>query len=117
MTSHWTKDDHFRFDIALGLMKARVRGARRRFTEEERERIARTIVEHLRRSRWNWWREEGSVGPGYMARMPSELMVRRAMMDLTRKRDELVGHLEAALALADEVGDSVTGYLIETALD
>lgn len=38
-------------------------------------------------------------------------------MDLTRKRDELIAHLEAALALADEVGDSVTGYLIETALD
>jgi hypothetical protein len=37
--------------------------------------------------------------------------------DPTRKRDELIGHLEAALALADEVGDSVTGYLIETALD
>jgi hypothetical protein len=39
------------------------------------------------------------------------------MMDLTRKRDDLIAHLEAALALADEVGDSVTGYLIETALD
>jgi hypothetical protein len=33
------------------------------------------------------------------------------------KRDELIDHLEAALAFADEVGDSVTGYLIETALD
>ncbi len=39
------------------------------------------------------------------------------MTDGKRKRDELIAHLEAALALADEVGDSVTGYLIETALD
>jgi hypothetical protein len=71
MPGRWTDDDHFRFDIALGLMKARVRGMRRLFSEEERERIARAIVEHLRLSRWNWWREERSVGPGYMARMPS----------------------------------------------
>ena len=62
--------NYFRFDIALGLMKARVRGVRRLFTEDERERIARTVVEHLRRSRWHWWREEGSIEPGYMARMP-----------------------------------------------
>lgn len=71
MPGRWAKDDYFRFDIALGLMKARVRGIRRLFTEEERERIARTIVEHLRMSRWNWWRDEASVGPGYMARMPT----------------------------------------------
>jgi hypothetical protein len=70
VAGRWTNDDYFRFDIALGLMRARVRGVRRLFTEEERERIARTIVEHLRRSRWHWWREEGSVEPGYMARMP-----------------------------------------------
>ena len=69
MTGRWTKDDYFRFDIMLGLMKARVRGVRRLFTEEEREGIARTIVDHLRLSRWRWWREERSVGPGYMARM------------------------------------------------
>jgi hypothetical protein len=31
--------------------------------------IARTIVEHLRLSRWRWWRDERSVGRGYMARM------------------------------------------------
>lgn len=71
VTSRWTNDDHFRFDIALGLMRARVRGVRRLFTEEERERLARTIVEHLRRIRWKWWREGGSVEPGYMARMPA----------------------------------------------
>lgn len=71
MPGRWTNDDHFRFDIALGLMRARVRGVRRLLTEEEREQIARTFVEHLRRSRWNWWREEQSVQPGYMARMPA----------------------------------------------
>jgi len=69
MTERWTKDNYFRFDIMLGLMKARVRGVRRLFTEEERERIARTIVDHLRLSRWRWWRDEKSVETGYMARM------------------------------------------------
>jgi hypothetical protein len=69
MTSRWTKDDYFRFDIVLGLMKARVRGVRRVFTEDEREGIAR--VEHLRLSRWHWWRGERTVEPGYMARMPT----------------------------------------------
>jgi hypothetical protein len=34
-----------------------------------------------------------------------------------QKRDEMIEHLEAALALADELKDGVTGYLIETALD
>jgi hypothetical protein len=33
------------------------------------------------------------------------------------KRRRMIEHLEAALALADELRDSVTGYLIETALD
>jgi hypothetical protein len=64
-----TKDDYFRFDIMVGLMKARLRGVRRLFTEEERERIARTIVDHLRLSRSRWWRGERSVDPGYMGRM------------------------------------------------
>jgi hypothetical protein len=34
-----------------------------------------------------------------------------------QKRDEMIEHLEAALALADELKDSMTGYLIERALD
>jgi hypothetical protein len=40
-------------------------------TEEERERIADTIVDHLRLSRWRWRREPREVGPGYMARAAS----------------------------------------------
>jgi hypothetical protein len=71
MTGRWTNDDYFRFDIMLGLMKGRVRGVRRLFTEEEREGIARTIVDHLRLSRWRWWREERSVGPGLREAVPA----------------------------------------------
>ncbi len=33
------------------------------------------------------------------------------------KRVQMIEHLEAALALSDEIKDSVTGYLIERALD
>jgi hypothetical protein len=32
-------------------------------------------------------------------------------------RSKMIEHLEAALALADETGDSTAGYMIETALD
>jgi uncharacterized phage-like protein YoqJ len=32
-------------------------------------------------------------------------------------RDQMIEHLEAALALADELKDGATGYLIERALD
>jgi hypothetical protein len=38
-------------------------------------------------------------------------------MDLTEKRGEIIRHLEDALALADEIADGETGYLIERALD
>ena len=39
------------------------------------------------------------------------------MPDFEQKRGQMIKHLEAALALADELNDSVTGYLIERALD
>jgi hypothetical protein len=34
-----------------------------------------------------------------------------------QKRDRMIEYLERALALADELNDSTTGYLIERALD
>jgi hypothetical protein len=40
-----------------------------------------------------------------------------AMMDDAAKRGQLIRHLEDALALADEIRDGHTGYLIERALD
>jgi uncharacterized phage-like protein YoqJ len=40
-----------------------------------------------------------------------------SMTEFERKRDQMIEHLESALALADELKDGVTGYLIETALD
>jgi glutamate mutase epsilon subunit len=39
------------------------------------------------------------------------------MMDQAEKRGQLIRHLEDALALADEIQDGHTGYLIERALD
>jgi hypothetical protein len=39
------------------------------------------------------------------------------MMDSAQKRGELIAQLEAALALADELNDGQTGFLIERALD
>jgi len=39
------------------------------------------------------------------------------MMDDEEKRGQLIRYLEDALALADEIEDGHTGYLIERALD
>jgi hypothetical protein len=39
------------------------------------------------------------------------------MIDPAQKRGELIRHLEDALALADEIQDGQTGFLIEHALD
>jgi hypothetical protein len=39
------------------------------------------------------------------------------MMDNAEKRGQLIRYLEDALALADEIEDGHTGYLIEHALD
>jgi glutamate mutase epsilon subunit len=39
------------------------------------------------------------------------------MVDDTEKRGQLIRHLEDALALADEIQDGHTGYLIERAID
>jgi hypothetical protein len=38
-------------------------------------------------------------------------------MDSAEKRGALINHLEAALALSDELSDGSTGFLIERALD
>ena len=39
------------------------------------------------------------------------------MIDPAEKRGELIKHLEDAMAIADELEDGPTGYLIESALD
>jgi hypothetical protein len=39
------------------------------------------------------------------------------MLDLSQPRAQIIEHLEAALRLADQTGDSLTSYLIERALD
>jgi hypothetical protein len=39
------------------------------------------------------------------------------MIDPADKRGELIKHLEDAIAIADELQDGPTGYLIERALD
>jgi DNA-binding ferritin-like protein len=39
------------------------------------------------------------------------------MTESPEKRGQIIEHLEQALALADELGDGDTGFLIERALD
>ena len=39
------------------------------------------------------------------------------MIDSAQKRGNLIKHLEDALALADEIEDGQSGFLIERALD
>jgi hypothetical protein len=39
------------------------------------------------------------------------------MIDTAAKRGELIKYLEEELAIADELEDGTTGYLIERALD
>ena len=39
------------------------------------------------------------------------------MIDTAAKRGELIKYLEEAMAIADELEDGTTGYLIERALD
>jgi hypothetical protein len=39
------------------------------------------------------------------------------MSNSPEKRGQIIEHLEQALALADEIGDGDTGFLIERALD
>jgi hypothetical protein len=39
------------------------------------------------------------------------------MPDEAEKRGQLIRHLEEALALADEIEDGQTGFLVERALD
>ena len=39
------------------------------------------------------------------------------MPAVEQKRDQMIEHLVAALALADEINHTTTGYLIERALD
>jgi hypothetical protein len=39
------------------------------------------------------------------------------MIDPVTKRGDLIKHLEDAMAIADELEDGMTGYLIEMALD
>jgi hypothetical protein len=39
------------------------------------------------------------------------------LVDIAEKRGQIIKHLEEALALADEIEDGTTGYLIERALD
>ena len=40
-----------------------------------------------------------------------------AMLDVAEKRGQIIRVLEEALALADEIGDGHSGYMIERALD
>ena len=50
----WTVDQHLIFDIGYALPRSAVRGLRRAFTEDERRRIAKAVVNHLRLCGWKF---------------------------------------------------------------
>jgi hypothetical protein len=49
-----TVDEQIAFDIAVALKKVKVPGFRKALMEEGRFEIAKTIVEHLKRCRWEF---------------------------------------------------------------
>jgi hypothetical protein len=50
----WTRTKILRFSVMMGLRKGLqlIRGARRTFSEEEQQKIARVIVEDLEKNNW-----------------------------------------------------------------
>jgi hypothetical protein len=48
---------------------------------------------------------------------PGDAVQENSMTDEAEKRGRLIRHLEEALALADEMEDGQTGFLIERAID
>jgi hypothetical protein len=61
--------------------------------------------------------EKEQLHDGLQFRRPAETAREGSMTEFERKRDQMIEHLEQSLALADELHDSLTGYLIERALD
>jgi hypothetical protein len=61
----WGKADELRLTVLMGLRKglSLVRGMRRSLTEEEQQKIAGVIVEHLEQS--NWKIEQGPPREGH----------------------------------------------------
>ena len=61
----WSKTQALRFSVMLGLRNglALIRGMRRSLTENEQERVAHAIVEHLEQS--NWRIEPGPEAEGH----------------------------------------------------
>jgi hypothetical protein len=60
----WTDEDYLTFDIRYALPRSGVRGVRRAFDEDERRRIAKAIVEHLKLCGWRFSRPAPNVGHG-----------------------------------------------------
>jgi hypothetical protein len=60
----WTKADDLRLSVLMGLRKglSLVRGMRRSLTDDEQQKVAGAIVEHLERS--NWRIEQGPMPEG-----------------------------------------------------
>jgi hypothetical protein len=50
----WSKRETLQFSVKLGLRKglSRIRGMRRSLTDEQQDRVADAIVEHLELSNW-----------------------------------------------------------------
>jgi hypothetical protein len=50
----WTSEEHLMFAIAFALKKVTIPGFRKALKEEDRIAIAKTILDHLKLSRWEF---------------------------------------------------------------
>lgn len=69
----WTAADEFLLSIKLGLRKglALVRGMRRALTDEEQDRVAGAIAEHVQRA-WRIESHDTPVAPGLHSKLAAK---------------------------------------------
>jgi hypothetical protein len=62
----WTRDDDLRLSIVMGLRAGLrlIRGMRRSLTEDEQDKIADAIAQHLQKNNWKIERGPGLEGHG-----------------------------------------------------
>jgi hypothetical protein len=63
---NWTRDDHLRFSIVMGLRDGLrlIRGMRRALSEDDQNKIADAIAKHLLSHNWKIERGPGLEGHG-----------------------------------------------------
>jgi hypothetical protein len=50
----WTVEDHLAFDVAFALPRSPIKGLRRALSEDERQAMAKSVVEHLKMCGWKF---------------------------------------------------------------